>query len=123
MVSAKVSCGVSQGFPRRVRLLNQADYGRVFAQAAKSNDHCFTVLYRPNGLGHARLGLAVSRKVARLAVARNRIKRVVRESFRLIQHRLPALDIVVIARPNLAQQDNAVLFRSLEQHWRRLLSS
>ena len=115
--------GETQRFPRRVRLSKPADFRRVFALAAKSNDPYFTVLYRPNELGYARLGLAVSRKAASLAVARNRIKRVVRESFRLTQYRLPALDIVVIARPQITRQHNAVLFLSLERHWRRLLSA
>ena len=115
--------GVSNArFPRRARLLSKADFHRVFRQAAKSGDRYFTVLYLPNGLGHARLGLAISRKAARSAVVRNRIKRMIRERFRLNQHCLSPLDIVVIARPQLAGEDPAALCHSIERHWRRLIS-
>jgi ribonuclease P protein component len=57
----------------------------------------------------ARLGLAVSRKVSKSAVQRNRIKRLVRESFRKHRAHLPALDIVVMARPGAAECDNPQL--------------
>jgi len=109
-------------FPRRVRLLSKADFARIFRQAAKSGDSCFTVLYLPNEVGYARLGLAVSRKSARSAVVRNRIKRTIRESFRLNQHSLSPLDIVVIARSQLTRQNSAALSHSIEWHWRRLVS-
>ncbi len=52
-----------------------------------------------NDVGHARLGLAVSRKVSRKAVVRNRIKRCTREVFRLHHQDLCALDFVVVAYP------------------------
>ncbi len=108
-------------FPRSRRLLTSAQYGRVFAQAVKSGDAYFTVLCRPNGLGHARLGLAVSRKALRRAADRNRIKRLARESFRRQPSQLAGLDLVLMARRGVAEQDNSVLQRSLERHWQRLV--
>jgi ribonuclease P protein component len=48
----------------------------------------------PNALGHARLGLAVPRRVIPLASGRNRLKRLMRELFRLMQDGLPSLDMV-----------------------------
>jgi ribonuclease P protein component len=48
----------------------------------------------PNALGHARLGLIVSRRVVPLATRRNRYKRLMREVFRLQQHELGGLDLV-----------------------------
>ncbi len=67
----------------------------------------------------ARLGLAVSRRAARRAVDRSRLKRLARESFR---HRpgLPACDFVVIARPDATGATNAELFASLARHFDRL---
>lgn len=114
---------MTTAFPRRVRLQKSAEFSHVFAKAGKSTDHYFTVLYRPNTLGYARLGLAITRKVVRSAVVRNRIKRLVRESFRHHQHSLPGVDIVVLARPKLEQQNNAVLFDSMSQHWHKLAQS
>jgi ribonuclease P protein component len=55
----------------------------VFRQGQRSADRFFTVLYRPNALDMPRLGFAISRKKVRHATDRNRLKRVVRESFRI----------------------------------------
>lgn len=109
-------------FPKRARLSVKADYNRVFAQPDKSSDRYFTVLARGSEKGYARLGLAVSRKSAREASARNRIKRLIRESFRRHQRDLASVDVVVIARAAAAHQDNAALYRALQCHWRRLIS-
>ncbi|MDQ2695214.1 MAG: ribonuclease P protein component [Pseudomonadota bacterium] len=107
-------------FGRRVRLAAKADFRHVFAQPAKSWDRYFTVLARPTTLGFPRLGLAISRKAAKSAVARNRIKRIVRESFRHRQAELGSLDVVVIGRERLGGQPNAVLFAALNRHWAEL---
>ncbi|HJY37969.1 MAG TPA: ribonuclease P protein component, partial [Steroidobacteraceae bacterium] len=55
------------------------------------------------------------------AVRRNRIKRLVRESFRQHQHELPAVDLVVNARSAARDADNAAITRSLERHWRTVV--
>ena len=82
-----------------------------------------TVLAVSNQLGHPRLGLAISRKAARNAVARNRIKRVIRESYRHWQTRLGAVDIVVLARAGIAAQPNKVLDTALEKLWKQLIET
>ena len=107
---------------RRARLSNKADYRNVFAQAEASRDAFFTVLARPNQLAFPRLGLAISRKAAKSAVARNRIKRIVRNSFRQRQQDLRGIDIVVIGRIGLETCSNARLFDSLDKHWARLIA-
>jgi len=78
------------------------------------------VLARANHLGGARLGMAISRKRVPKAVCRNRIKRVVRDSFRNHRRELGELDIVVLARPGLARIGNAELRRVLVEHWQHL---
>ncbi|MDG4549322.1 MAG: ribonuclease P protein component [Candidatus Contendobacter sp.] len=110
-------------FPRRARLTGRNAFAHVFAQPVKSSDRYFTVLARPNALDHPRLGLAISRKVAPSAVARNRIKRIARDSFRHHQGWLGGLDCVVMGRVGLVEPDNAVLFAALQRHWRRLAQS
>ena len=77
-------------------------------------------LASPNALGHPRLGLIFSKKNVRRAVDRNRLKRLVRDSIRLRQHQLPAVDIVVLARRGVHELDNATVHRQLQGMWRRL---
>jgi len=100
-------------------LLDAAAFGRVFKKATRSRDKLFTVLYRDNDEGAPRLGLAISKKHCRKATARNRIKRIIRESFRLHQSQLSGLDIVVINQPAAARADNTMIRLSLYKHWQR----
>jgi ribonuclease P protein component len=79
----------------------------------------FTVLSRQSRNKEARLGLAISRKSCRLAVQRNRLKRIVRESFRAHKEELAGLDLVVMCQAAAARASNKVLFDSLAGHWRR----
>lgn len=108
-------------FKRRTRLTVRADYRYVFERPLKSRDRYFTVLARHSALGFPRLGLAISRKAAKFAVDRNRIKRVVRESFRHHQPILGSIDIVVLGQPKLTEHSNQILFASLQRHWARLV--
>ena len=70
--------------------------------------------------GRKRVGMAVSRRVSKRAVVRNRIKRQVRESFRHCLGTLPSFDVMVVARGSAATQDNAVLRADLQRLWQRL---
>ena len=67
----------------------------------------------------ARLGLAISKKNCRLAVQRNRLKRIVRESFRSNKEMLGGLDIVVMCQTAASRARNKELFDSLAEHWQR----
>ena len=79
----------------------------------------FTVLYRESDGGAARLGLAISKKHCKLATRRNRLKRLIRESFRRNRPRLAGLDIVVINHPAAGGATNDAIAASLEKHWQR----
>ncbi|PCO05284.1 ribonuclease P protein component [Microbulbifer flavimaris] len=109
------------GFPKALRLLNAAQYRAVFSgtelRAAHPN---LLIIARRNDLSHPRLGLVVAKKHVRLAVGRNRIKRLVRENFRLQQSGLPAVDAVVLARPGVAALSNDELVKLLDKLWRKL---
>lgn len=107
-------------FSRRQRLLTGAQFDRVFKKNERSRDQFFIVLARPNQLPYPRLGLAISRKAAGDAVPRNRLKRLIRESFRALPEDYPGLDVVVMAKPGVANQTNATLFKSLVRHWTRV---
>nr|WP_267955408.1 ribonuclease P protein component [Halomonas ethanolica] len=109
------------GFPKQLRLLTAGDYRNVFDHAAlKVHGKGLMALACPNGLDHPRLGLVISKKNVRRAVDRNCLKRVARESLRLRQGSLPAVDIVLLARRGASELDKATLHRQLFGMWRRL---
>ncbi len=108
-------------FPRCSRLLNAGDYRTVFNGAKiKVSDRHLLILATPCLLPHPRIGLVIAKKNVRLAVQRNRVKRIIRQSFRLQSSALPNLDIVVLARKGLGDLDNPALHRLIEQSWQRL---
>lgn len=110
-----------QGFPRCLRLLKPAEFQRIFRAAdCKSVDNNLTLLACKNEVVHPRLGLAITKRVVRNAVDRNRIKRLVRESFRRHQADLGGLDIVVLSRDGAVKSSNEELLNSLDKHWQRL---
>jgi ribonuclease P protein component len=78
------------------------------------------ILSRANGRDYARLGLAISRRHIVSAVKRNRVKRVVRESFRRHRDTLRGLDIVVVAQAATGAADKRTLAMSLARHWKKL---
>lgn len=86
-------------FPPSRRLGGVLAFRHVFDNGVKASQGPLTVYLIPNDLGHPRLGMTVPRRVGN-AVRRNRVKRMLRDAFRHLQHDLPAADIVVLVRPH-----------------------
>lgn len=104
------------GLPKHVRLLNKADYNRVFSKSVKVSNSHFLLLIHKTSNPYSRLGLVISKKVDKRAVQRNRIKRISRESFRNYGFHNHC-DYVVLARPKTTHLANNDLFESLNQLW------
>jgi ribonuclease P protein component len=108
-------------FTSKHKLTKATEFERVFNKPFVSSDACFKVLARSNEGAISRLGMAVSRQIDKRAVGRNRLKRIVRESFRLRFARSgTCLDIVILPRRDTATMCNEKLFDSLNRHWSRL---
>ena len=107
-------------FPAERRLLRKAQFEAVQGGGRRSGNGFFAVTAQANEVHAARLGLAVSIRTAGNAVERNRLRRMIRESFRLHQHELPPLDLVVSARTRARGADGALLRAELEALWRGL---
>ena len=108
-------------FPKSHRLLDSGDFQKVFDDAPLRASHkLFLMLARPNGLEHPRLGLIIAKKHIRLANRRNRMKRLIRETFRHRQQILGGIDVIVMARKGMDQMDNPKLIQQINGQWRRL---
>jgi ribonuclease P protein component len=111
---------VRQGFARPQRILKSAQFDAVYARRRRVVDDCFSVNVAPNELGHARLGLSIGGKAVGNSVARNRVKRLVRESFRHQASGLGSFDLVVGARNGARTAHNARLRESLDGLWKEI---
>ena len=104
-------------YPAARRLRRKREFDQLYAQGKRFGDSHFGFTVCPNELGLARLGMAVAAKPFGGAVPRNRIRRLIRESFRLRQHDLPDVDLVVSARPGARTASAAQLRASLDGLW------
>ena len=87
--------------------------------AFKVSSAAFLLLAQHAGSSRSRIGVIVAKKHVKLATRRNRLKRLVREQFRLnLFH--PSLDLVVLARSAADSMDNAQVTNDLEQLWAKL---
>ncbi|CAL4317646.1 ribonuclease P protein component [Buchnera aphidicola] len=85
-------------FKKKSRLLTFQDFHHAFRNSHKKNTSLAIVLTVINKLYYPRLGIIVSKKISRYSYKRNLIKRIIRESFRLIKTYLLNLDFVIIAK-------------------------
>ena len=111
----------TERFPEKYRLKRPSDFQEVFKTATRYADKKFLVLARNNDMEIARLGLAVSAKRIRTAVRRNKVKRLIRESFRRNRDRLRGLDIVVVVHKGAGTADNALISQALCGIWDRMV--
>lgn len=102
------------------RLKNASEFSFVFEDAKAVHGRFFTLLFRINDKNTARLGVVVSKKNVGQAVIRNRLKRVIRESFRQATEIVPKVDIIVLAKRGAGNQTNLELFKDLSKIWHRL---
>ena len=87
---------------RHERLRRRNDFDLAFRHGSRRHTKNFTIILRPNELQFSRLGVTVGKKVGK-AVKRNRVKRYLREFFRLHKHKLPAsYDMVIVAKKDAA---------------------
>ncbi len=104
-------------FPAERRLRRKADFEAAYAQGRRFGNAYFGIIARPNDTGSPRLGLAVATRISRTSVERNRIRRVVRESFRLAQHAFAPVDLVVSARARAKGAPSPELRAALQELW------
>jgi ribonuclease P protein component len=107
-------------FPPARRIRKPSEFKQVYAAGRRLGNEFFTASAQPNALPGARLGMSVAVRTMGNAVARNRVRRLIRESFRLNQTLIPPLDIVIGVRVSARGAEGARLRSSLEQLWQKI---
>ena len=107
-------------FPAARRLRRKSEFDAARAGGRRFGNGFFAVTVISNDKTGPRLGLAVALRVTRTAVERNRIRRIIRESFRRHQQALPGVDLVVSARARSRGAPGRELHASLEALWRQV---
>jgi ribonuclease P protein component len=104
----------NQRLGKEHRLRRKGEFAKTSTLGKKCKGPHLIFLIRENGSGHSRIGLTVSRRVGG-SVQRNRIKRLLRESFRRTRHQInPAIDLVVIARKGAVDLDYLTVCEAMQ---------
>ena len=102
-------------------MLKLSNFNLVFKNQDKITSKYFVLWYVENSYQYNRLGITVSKKFSKKSVSRNRIKRVIRESFRLnFQHSNHSYDLVLMPKRFAYNQENKKLFLDLSSLWEKL---
>lgn len=110
-------------FTKANRILKRNEFIQLSKFGRKLQNECFIVYYAPGRFDRSRLGVTVTRKYGR-AVKRNRMKRLIREYFRLNRHLiLGEWDINIIAKREAADLSSEKIFGSLQNIFERISSS
>ncbi len=105
-----------------VSLRSNRDFKRMYARATSAPGACLVLFLRRNRLGKTRLGVTVGTKLG-IAVRRNRIRRRLKEAYRLVEDRLlPGYDIVMVARSGAEHAPFELLKTEVVRLFNRLLS-
>jgi ribonuclease P protein component len=100
---------------KQAKIVKTDDFSSVFSLRKRIASPHLVMRYKPNDLNRPRLGLIVGKKTAKLAVWRNYMKRVLRELFRINQHQLPALDLVIQVQKPFEKADFLQIKQEFEQ--------
>ena len=101
------------------KLKRPEEFKQVFSSKQRSSDKSLLLIARKNGAQNPRLGLAVPKKHIQRSVRRNRIKRLIRESFRLNKDLLQGLDIVAVVKQDI-KNNRAEIRENLKEHWNNI---
>ncbi|WWO97162.1 MAG: ribonuclease P protein component [Candidatus Dasytiphilus stammeri] len=108
-------------FPKILRLNNSKKFREIFQINQSLSMREITLFYQKNFLEYPRIGICISKKVIKKAHERNRVKRIIRESFRLHQHYIKNIDFIIIIKQNFINKNNHYIIKILKILWNNCL--
>ena len=109
-------------FSRQFRLKTKAEFKNIFDQPNKISQKYVTILFKPNQKNYSRIGIIVAKRIAHHAHDRNRIKRIIKDSFRCHKVKLLGKDIIIIAKQPSKIIDKKTLRQGIDHLWEKLLT-
>lgn len=121
VVVRKAVKGLPYSYSRKYRLATKDAVQSVFAAKPRKVSHQYLlILYTPNQLSYARLGIIAGKQHLRRAVDRNRVRRILRESFRQTKATLAGLDLIVMIRSGCSKVDARTLRKDIDGLWQAI---
>ncbi|VFP77581.1 ribonuclease P protein component [Buchnera aphidicola] len=102
---------------KKSRLLLNVQFQKIYNKNYKIHTKHFLMFMHTNYLQFPRLGISISKKNVARSHDRNRVKRLIKESFRLVQHNLLFMDFIIIVKKNIHLLNNSKIFFFLKKLW------
>ncbi len=103
-------------------MTNKLNFNDVLSSTTRSEDGLFSVFFVKSKINYCRLGVSLPKKIIAKATTRNKIKRIIIESFSVFFQATKGIDIVVRAKKEPQQNTSDKILQSLEQHWITIMS-
>lgn len=96
------------------RLLKNSDFRNIIRSGNKINSYNFSIYYFQNNLKSYRIGITISKKVSKLAVERNLLKRRIKAVINELKLKNINVDVVIIAKPNANQIQYPIIKKEIQ---------
>ena len=107
---------------KTVILAEKLNFDRVFSSSTVSEDRFFAVFYMPNKAPKSRVGVSIAKKIVNKATKRNKLKRLIKNSFLNSLKRKGGFDVVVRVKHQASRvADDKILIESLTSHWQKIM--
>ena len=103
-------------------MTNKLNFNDVLSSNTRLEDELFSVFFIKNKTNHCRLGVSLPKKIIAKATRRNKIKRIIKNSFNVFFHETKGIDVVVRAKKEPQLNTSDKILQSLDQHWKRIMS-